>query len=206
MRRSILFCFALLFLATGVVSLWIGWNRFGHTPSAGASEPELSLAIDQFRLTERSGRQFHSRELKDRVWVASFFFASCPQSCTRQNQVMQQLAEEFGPEGMRFLSISCDPVNDTPETLREYARNFKADEDDWLFLTGELAYIRELGQKTFLMPVNERAHVDRFVLVDKWGNIRGYYNWHEAKELENLKKKMVQLDRETEPPADEDAA
>lgn len=159
--------------------------------------------INEFTLTERSGKPFQSQDLAGEVWVASFFFASCPSSCRAQNELISRLHAEFGPKGVTFVNISCDPETDTPERLREYARIFNADPEQWLFLTGDLTYIRRIGAEKFGVPVDKQAHVDRLLVVDRWGKVRGGFNWHDPLKVDELKATLTELLSETEPPASE---
>ena len=52
------------------------------------------------------------------------FFASCPANCRKQTSRVAELEKEFGPEEVKFLSITVDPESDTPKTLAGYARSF----------------------------------------------------------------------------------
>jgi protein SCO1/2 len=143
--------------------------------------------MTNFNLTERSGQSIGSAELKGQPYVVSFFFSTCPSVCIQQNQKVQELQKEFEGNGVRFVSISVDPVTDTPEALREYAARFGADPQQWLFMTGDLTYIRRVGAEVFRLAVDEKFHTEKFVLVDREGEIVGYYSWPEKKQFEKLK-------------------
>lgn len=157
------------------------------TPS---KPPEDEDWLSRFELTERSGQTVTSEDLKGTPYVVSFFFSTCPASCIRQNQIVRSLQETFSGQGVRFVSISVDPETDRPEVLREYATRFGADEQQWLFMTGELDYIRRVGGEIFMQPVNKKFHTDRFALVDAEGRIEGFYNWPEERQLEAMKKSI----------------
>ena len=152
---------------------------------AGCAKPEplpKYWSVPDFKLTERSGQPFESASLKGKVWVADFFFASCPGICPVLTARMAEVHRQFaGESGVRFVSITTDPVADTPAALQEYAARFKADER-WLFLTGDKPYIWSLCQDGFKLPVAESTksvepitHSSRLVLVDKTGTVRGTY-------------------------------
>ena len=152
---------------------------------AGCSKPEplpKYWSIPDFKLTERSGESFDSASLKGKVWVADFFFASCPGVCPMLSARMAEVHRQFaGEDGVRFVSITTDPVADTPAALREYAMRFKADAR-WHFLTGDKPYIWNLCQTGFKLAVVESpksvepiTHSSRLVLVDKTGTVRGTY-------------------------------
>lgn len=158
--------------------------------------PEVSYPPDgadwlsQFELIERSGDLISSQDLLGTPYVVSFFFSTCPSICVQQNQKIKELQEQFAGQSVRFVAISVDPEKDTPEQLTEYAARFDADPNQWLFLTGDLTYIRRVGAEVFRQPVNKQFHTERFVLVDPSGEIEGFYNWPEPIQFEKLKEKI----------------
>ncbi|PHQ33566.1 SCO family protein [Rhodopirellula bahusiensis] len=160
------------------------------TPS---KPPEDVEWLSEFELLERSGEMVSTDDLKGAPYVVSFFFSTCPSICVSQNQKLKELQDEFEGRGVRFVAISVDPETDTPEVLREYAARFGADQDQWLFLTGELNYIRRIGAEIFQQPVNKQFHTERFVLVDPDGKIEGFYNWPEKRQLEKLKESIESM-------------
>ncbi|MFM9115502.1 MAG: SCO family protein, partial [Planctomycetota bacterium] len=162
--------------------------------------------LDEYQLLERSGKIFESRDLNGHVHVVSFFFASCPGPCTRQNNQLAILARELGPQGVTFLSITCDPKRDTPPVLKDYAAKLNADPRQWLFLTGDLGLIRRVGAEKYSVPVDEMTHTEKFLVYDRWGQRRGHFNWNKADELNQLRLLVDQLLKETEPPAPEPSA
>ncbi len=156
--------------------------------------------IVDFALTDSENLELDSRDLRGQVWVASFFFSSCPSICREQNEIARRLWREFGAQDVKFVSITCDPEVDTPERLKEYARLYEADPEEWFFLTGELDRISQIAQESFQLGVGYRTHSDRFVAVDKWGWVRGVYDWHDPRQLDALKQKLESLIREDSSP------
>lgn len=148
--------------------------------------------LSKFELTERSGEAINSEALRGAPYVVSFFFSTCPSICIQQNQKVKELQDEFASQGVRFVSISVDPATDNPEVLREYATRFQADPDKWLFLTGDLGYIRRVGAEVYRLPVDEKFHTEKLVLVDAKGQIVGYYLWPEKRQFEKLKADIKQ--------------
>ena len=157
--------------------------------------PEHEEWLSRFELTERSGKLIKSEDLKGQPYIVSFFFSTCPASCIKQNQLLQELQDEFKDVGIRFVSISVDPETDTPEQLREYGARFGADKEKWLFMTGDLNYIRRVGSEIFQQPVDKKFHTDRWVLVDREGKIEGFYNWPEPIQLKKLKKTIREISK-----------
>lgn len=156
--------------------------------------------IEDFTLTERSGDLFQSKEMLGKVWVGSFFFASCPSICRIQNGHVHSLAENLKDEDVTFVSISTDPENDTPEKLQAYAKLFEADPLKWKFLTGDKLHVQRIGSEFFHVHAGKEDHSTDLVLIDKWGKIRGSYNWKKSEDLFALRKKAIELVAENEPP------
>lgn len=158
--------------------------------STPSHPPEDANWLSRFELTERSGKTITSDDLLGQPYVVSFFFSTCPSVCVQQNQKLKELQDQFEGEGVRFVAISVDPETDTPEALREYAARFGADQDQWLFMTGDLTYIRRIGAEIYFQPVDKQFHSERFVLVDPEGEIEGFYSWPEKAQFEKLKKRI----------------
>ena len=142
-----------------------------------------------FRRTGRQGarRQFLFCQVSDHL----------PDADGRRSK----LAKEFGPQGVVFLSITCDPANDTPVALALYAQEFAADSDQWLFLTGDLPYLKRVGAEMYFLPVDVGTHSELFVVVDKWGQIRKRFSWKDPQDVADLKKFLTELLAETDRPS-----
>ncbi|MEM6473056.1 MAG: SCO family protein [Planctomycetota bacterium] len=169
----------------------VGSEDIRNDEVARPSEDEAILT--KFTLTERSGNSISSEDLIGTPYIVSFFFTTCPSQCPMQNQKLKHLQEQFPGENVRFLSISVDPETDTPEVLREYAARYGADEDQWLFLTGELDYIRRVGTEIFKQPIYKGFHTDKLVLVDAEGKIEGFYSWPEPRQFEKLEQAIEEM-------------
>lgn len=210
MNRGLLVGLAIVMVVSGGLAAFSGYKLLNRPPVrevstrtvvARISENEKGL-IESFELTERSGKTLGNQDLKGQVWVGSFFYATCPGSCRVQNTHLATLQQKFAKKGVKIVSITCDPKTDTPDKLRMYADEFQAKPDAWYFLTGELDQIKKIGTGYFQVFVSERGHMDRFVAVDKWGNIRGYFDWHNPEKLRELEAMLDSLLAETEPPAE----
>lgn len=162
--------------------------------------------ITEYQLVERSGETFDSRSLTGSVHIVSFFFTTCPTACPLQNTQVQLLHQAYGQQGVRFVSITCDPERDTPEQLREYAQRYRANDDSWVFLTGALAHIQRIGAEMYSVPVDKLTHSEKLIVVDRWGKVRGKFHWSKTEELAQLRLLVDRLLVEKEPPADPPAA
>jgi cytochrome oxidase Cu insertion factor (SCO1/SenC/PrrC family) len=162
----------------------------GNAPTTGNSpHVEVEIPVPEFKLVERSGKSVSRDDLKGKVWVASFVFTRCSGPCPQVTRTMAQLQKELNlaeSPDLRLVTFTVDPEKDTPDELRRYAANFRADPDRWLFLTGlpeaELHKLLKDGFKVTAQrsaspkPGDEFDHSSRLAVVDKRGNIRGYYD------------------------------
>lgn len=157
-----------------------------------------------FSLTERSGRRVTRDDLRGSVWLVDFVYTECTETCPTQSLEFARLQREFsGASEFRLVSITVDPVHDTPAVLRAYARRYGAG-DRWWFLTGDRREIYCLardgfrlgvvdseasgslacGEASWLGPGRAWAshgsrglvmHSARVVLVDRTSQIRAYH-------------------------------
>ena len=176
---------------------------------AGGSTAPLPVydTVPAFALVERSGRTVTRADLTGRVWIADFIFTRCGGTCPVLSSRLAALLRELpaGPSGVSAVSITVDPHRDDPTALREYAAQYKADPERWLFLTGERAAVESLVRDGFKLsiaevPPEERAtavepitHSDRFVLVDGAGRIRGYYHGTDPESVARLRADAARL-------------
>jgi protein SCO1/2 len=214
MNRSLLLILAIASLATGGAGLVLGSmyiQRLQPQPdSASEPDPEYrrvpadadSKWMTGFTLTDRSGKQIKWRDLEGKVTVTSFFFSACPATCLQQNMKVREIQQAYQGKDVVFLSITCDPEIDTPDRLREYADRLQADKTQWLFLTGDLPYIRRVAGELFGVPLDKQTHSELLIVGDKWGNLRGRQHWNKLDEVTKLKQQVDQLLVETEEPAE----
>jgi protein SCO1/2 len=150
--------------------------------------------LPPFSLTDQDARSFSRKDLDGKVWVADFVFIRCNAVCPLLTQKMRSLKTRLSKEGrtaeVGLVSLSVDPEHDTPERLKQYAQRFGADSADWRFLTGPVEGVQKTivdGFKISMgrVPLKEGAtepsdfeivHGQKFVLVDRKGQIRGYYD------------------------------
>ena len=123
----------------------------GHDMSAHAKAEEPSAAAKWFtdvELVDQDGRKvrFYSDVLKGKTVVVNAFFTTCTSVCPPMNRNMEKIQEAFGDrvgKDVFLISISVDPVTDTPERLKAWGEKFKA-APGWTLLTGEKAHVDEL--------------------------------------------------------------
>jgi len=149
--------------------------------------------LPDFSLTDQTGKPVTLHDLAGRVWVADFIFTNCGGTCPLMTEKMRKLQEALPPD-IHLVSFTVDPTRDTPGVLAAYAVEHSADRARWMFLTGDKETLYDVCVKGFKLPLDAEggtpaepiAHSTRFVLVDKQGEIRGYYSGTEEQELRRL--------------------
>ena len=139
--------------------------------------------VGQFSLTNQLDQTFGSANLAGKIWIADFVFTNCKGPCPIISSRMSELQKPLGNTDVHLVSFTVDPETDTPPVLRGYADKLKAQPDRWDFLTGPKSAIYDLSVKAFKLAAAEEGdqpgqpvHSTRFVLVDRHGDIRGYYD------------------------------
>jgi len=155
------------------------------TPAPEVMAPGEPAA--RFHLTDQRGEAFDSAELAGKVWMGSVFFANCPGPCFRENQAIADILREIDDPNFVAVSLTCDPENDTPAALAHYAERFEADPVRWKFLTGDIEVIKQVGTKTFLLPVEVGVHSERGAVFDRQGRLRGSYHLLQEDRVKRLK-------------------
>ena len=154
-------------------------------------------------LTDQGGQPFAIKNLEGQVWIGSFFFASCPGPCRQINVAISQLQQELHGKDVKFVSITVDPDNDTPQVLADYAKSFGADRERWRFLTGDFNSIRRICADVFAMPIDRKVHTERLLLIDRQGVRRGIFSTGDPAQMLALKKGVDKLLAEKPQPSDD---
>ena len=135
-----------------------------------------------FQLTNQDGQPFGSAQLRGKIWIADFIYTTCPGPCPMISSRMSELQKPLANTDVHLVSFTVDPGKDTPEVLRAYAQKLQAQPGRWDFLTGPQPIIYELSRDGFKLAVSDGredaglpVHSTRMILVDRHGQIRGYY-------------------------------
>jgi len=152
--------------------------------------------IPPFQLTAQSGQPFDSKSLEGSIWVADFIYTTCPGPCPRMSAQMRgvQTAIESIP-GVKLVSFTVDPKNDTPAVLAAYATRYHAELGRWFFLTGDQAALESICRNGFKLGDVDGSlvHSTRFVLLDRDSRVRGFYDTPEDGALPRLLHDIRQL-------------
>jgi protein SCO1/2 len=139
--------------------------------------------VPAFQLVNQNGQPLGSAQLTGKIWIADFIFTSCRGPCPLISTRMSELQKPLEKTDVHLVSFSVDPETDTPEVLRGYAEKLQADPKRWDFLTGPKSAIYKLSHDGFKLAVSDGSeaegvpvHSTRMALVDRHGQIRGYYD------------------------------
>ena len=146
-------------------------------------------------MTNQNGQTITEKDYENKVYVADFFFTTCPSICPIMTKNMFSLQEKLKtkyPE-VKLLSYSVTPEIDTIEQLKRYAIENKVDDKVWNLVTGDKKEIYTLARKSYLVVQNDgnggphdMIHTENFVLIDKENRIRGYYDGTDINEMDRL--------------------
>jgi len=173
-------------------------RRLALLKSLSAAPTPLPVGgmVPDFTLTDQARRQVRLSQFRGKVVALNFIYTSCalPQFCYRVANhfgvVQRRFRREAGREVV-FLTVTFDPLRDTPEKLAEYAAQWNADPDVWHFLTGEAAAVRRVCNVfgvDFFPDEGLMNHSIRTAVIDRQGtlvaNIEG--NQYSAAQLGDL--------------------
>ena len=179
----------------GVVAVFLAITYLIKESDKIPSLPEIG-SVPEFSFTDSHGETITKANMAGKVWVADFIFTTCDMACPIMTGNMNIVHNAFRDnDEIRIVSISVYPEYDTPEILAEYASRYNANTDRWHFLTGPEESVKNIIKDGFKIGDYEDIifHSEKFALVDKQGNIRGYYNGMKTEEMTQLKKDINTL-------------
>jgi len=153
-----------------------------QAPKSLTQRREVKLAIDDFILTDQSGKTFQFNHLKGKVVVVGFAYTTCPDVCPLLTAALRQVQSNLTAterKGVQMLTVTTDPEIDSPQVLANYAKRYGAELDNWSFLTGDE---KKLGTvwKNFGVGVKRKGrglidHTPLTGIVDRGGFLRVAY-------------------------------
>ncbi len=172
---------------------------------------EIVGIVPAFSFTDQNGKTITNKDYEDKVYVVEFFFTTCPDICPIMTENMKKIQDKFlGNPKLGIASFTIDPVHDTPEVLKEYAKKKGITKPQWHLLTGEKEEIFRLANEGFNLYVGDVPEVEGgfehsgfFALIDQSGNIRSrrdendnpivYYDGLDDKGIQMLIEDIKQL-------------
>lgn len=136
--------------------------------------------VPSFEFLNQDSLLISDKDYEGKVFVAEFFFTSCPSICPIMSKNLVEIQNTFSDsENFGIASFSITPDYDTPRVLKEYAERYGITDLDWHLMTGDKTKIYDLANKGFNIFAAEMPdapggfeHSGLFALIDKHGFIR----------------------------------
>ncbi len=202
MRKPLILILILLVPSLAYLVLTTGKHNikklqyFGPKSLAANGKDTIYHTIPAFSLIDQDGKPFGDKDLNNKIYVANFFFTSCPTICPKMQTLMKKIqdTDDFKKlNDFKLVSFTVDPDNDTPEKLKEFSSLIKAEKNRWYFLTGNRDSIYDLAYKGFMVNAMEDKkadggflHSDIMLLIDKEKRVRGIYEGTSYKDVKRL--------------------
>ncbi len=164
--------------------------------------------IGNFTLVNQNGDTITQENYKDKIYIADFFFTTCPTICPimTDNMVIIQEAIKNDDEVL-LLSHTVTPEIDSVAQLKKYALEKGVIDEKWNLVTGNKKHIYNLARKSYLVAKDDgdggpydMIHTENFVLVDKKRRIRGFYDGTNTEDIERLLSDLKILKQEYKNP------
>lgn len=190
----------LILVTLAIIAGGFAWSHLVKTMLQRQAPPTAEILptdpVPDFALTESRGTPITRADLLGKVWVANLMFTSCGEACPKLSTTMGQLDRALGSrDDVHLVSITITPEYDQPAVLREYAERFQASAK-WLFLTGQRATITKLANDGFWLSAGSPgtvSHSEKFVLVDREGRVRGFFDGNLPETVPQLVKAIGDL-------------
>ncbi|MFT6879080.1 MAG: protein SCO1/2 [Psychromonas sp.] len=170
---------------------------------------EQKHTIPEFDFVNQYGESLSQKDMDGHIYVADFFFTSCPTICPVMKTQLLRVYEHFdGNDVLKILSHSIDPYHDSVKVLHDYAAALGISGNQWNFVTGDQEEIYEIGENAYMVPAQEDTltaeetggflHSGAFILVDKNRYPRGIYDGTVEKEVNQMIRDIELLMKEEE--------
>ncbi len=160
--------------------------------------------IADFTLLNQNGETITYENYKNKIYIADFFFTRCQTICIPMTTNMATIQDVFiNDDKIMFLSHSVTPIMDSIPVLRDYADDKGVIDGKWNLATGSKKHIYELARKSYFAVLDEGdgdlqdfIHTERFILIDKKRQIRGFYDGTDSEDMERLVNDIKLLKKE----------
>ena len=150
-------------------------------------------SIPAFTFVNQYGDSVGSKNIQHDIYVADFFFTTCPSICPIMQRNMLNVYNAYKDStDVKIVSFTIDPKHDTVPVLKKYADKLGVSGNSWWFLLGGKEAVYQLAN-SYLVGVSEDKtapggymHQGYFVLIDKQQHVRGSYDGTDPKQVEQL--------------------
>jgi len=162
------------------------------------SKDTIYHTIANFSLMDQMGQVVTRDTFKHSIYVANFFFVTCPGICRKMNNELERVQKTFtGYNSVKFVSFTVNPEEDSIPVLAEYAKQHDAVPYQWYFLRGEKSKVLDLAIHSYLAETDGYlVHSQNLTLIDMEGRIRGVYSGVIPAEVDRLIKDINLLLKE----------
>jgi len=162
--------------------------------------------VQTFSFLDQNGDRITNKDVEGKVYIAEFFFTTCPGICPKMNTNLRPVYEKYKSHpDFLILSHSVNPSTDTVGRLKQYADSLGVDASHWIFLTGKKDSLYLAARTSYLLddpknnfsPLDEQfIHTQFFALVDKRGQVRSIIDGLKKEELSEMQKQIDELLKE----------
>ena len=156
--------------------------------------------IPDFAFLNQDSVLVTNETFKDKIYVADFFFTSCPTICPKVKKQMQRIYDNYSDNpNLLLLSHTIDVKRDTVGKLREFAENMGVSSSRWHFVTGDHDKIYEIADDYFSIAIEDPNapegfdHSGRLLLIDENRHIRAFADGTDEKEVNRFMKDIDKL-------------
>ena len=150
--------------------------------------------IDDFSLVNQNNEIITNETYDGKIYIADFFFTTCPGICPIMKENMIELQDEFiNDDDVLLLSHTVTPEIDSVSVLKKYSQEKGVLDTKWNMVTGDKKQIYNLARKSYLVAEDiesprqyDMIHTENFVLVDSKRRIRGFYDGTDSNVMEDL--------------------
>lgn len=201
--------FGLFFLVLSIIIVTIIYNILNVKKALPIYQPALVNAelvdstiqhkkkyhkIADFSLTNQNGETVTQENFKNKIYIADFFFTTCPTICPIMTDHMRDIQKEIiNDNNIMLLSHSVTPKIDSVAQLKRYALKKGVNDKKWHLVTGDKKQIYELARKSYLAVKTDgngdqydMIHTENFMLIDKERQIRGFYDGTDPEAIKTL--------------------
>jgi protein SCO1/2 len=152
----------------------------------------LYQTISKFKTVNQYGDSISNKSLGGDIYIADFFFTTCPSICPIMHRNMLSVYNAFKSTGdIKIISYTIDPKHDSVPVLKKYADKLGVSGNTWWFLQGKKDDIYKLSESYLVRKPQEDAkqqfiHDGSFLLVDKQRRIRGAYDGTDPKQVDQM--------------------
>ncbi|MET0394375.1 MAG: SCO family protein [Chitinophagaceae bacterium] len=167
-------------------------------------KPKDTISVVQpFSFTDQDGRPVTNQDVAGKVYVAEYFFTTCPGICPTMNNNMRKVYDQFKNEkDFLILSHTSDPERDSAQQLKKYADSMQVDTHRWLFLTGRKDSLYKTARISYGIddPANnlrdirdDFLHTQFWALVNKKGEVKRIYDGLKQSEVNAMIRQIKKM-------------